>query len=507
MKAKVVIALALGLATVAGPGVAFAAWGSPGSGFATGRALTMPTVDPPAGTVTGRNVVLTWPQASFPDSTEVDGYVVERYDASDTPQGVGAACSGTIAALTCTEEAVPPGTWTYRVTPRHHGWIGLPSAASVSVTVGSPSLTLTPPTTFGTLPGTLVGSLENFVTGETVTFRLDDPVSGTALDASVASSPIPFSGSSSVDVTIPALTTAGSHTVYAIGSMGSEASAAFSVSPHDVSAPVVSTAVVAKSAGGIAGFVKPGGQYRVYASVTDVGSPETGVAAVRANVSTLTTGATSVALTAGSFTVDGVTYNYRSGVQTVSASTTPGTKSFSITATDVAANTGAQGGFSATVDGVAPSAADVQGVNGGPTPGRMETGDQLVLTYSEQMEPDEILAGWTGEATNVTVRLQNNGGGDRITIRRATGGGTLPLGTVFLNRTDYTTNNRNFTASTMVMSGATITITVGTPNGAVTTAAAAATMTWTPSNTATDLAGNACTTTTRSELGALDLDL
>jgi hypothetical protein len=214
-----------------------------------------------------------------------------------------------------------------------------------------------------------------------------------------------------------------------------------------------------------------------------------------------------VALTAGSFTVDGVTYNYRSGVQTVSASTTPGTKSFSITATDVAANTGAQGGFSATVDGVAPSAADVQGVNGGPTPGRMETGDQLVLTYSEQMEPDEILAGWTGEATNVTVRLQNNGGGDRITIRRATGGGTLPLGTVFLNRTDYTTNNRNFTASTMVMSGATITITVGTPNGAVTTAAAAATMTWTPSNTATDLAGNACTTTTRSELGALDLDL
>ncbi len=507
MKARVAIAVALGLVTLAGPGVAFAAWSGPGSGFATGRAFTMPVIDAPVGTATGRNVVLTWAQASFPDSTEVDGYVLERFDASDTPQGVGAPCSGTITALMCTEEAVPPGTWTYRVTPRHHGWIGLPSASSASVTVGSPSLTLTPPTTFGTLPGTLIGSLENFVTGEIVTFRLDDPVSGTALDANVADSPIPFSGASTVDVTIPAPTTAGLHTVYATGSMGSQASAPFSVSPHDVSAPVVGPAAVAKSTGGTAGFVRPGGQYRVYASVTDVGSPATGVATVRANVSALTTGATSVALTAGSFTVDGVTYNYRSGVQTVSASTTPGAKSFSITATDVGANTGTQGGISVTVDGVAPSAADVQAMNAGPTPGRMETGDQLVLTYSEQMDPSQILAGWTGEATAVTVRLQNNGGGDRITIRPASGGGALPLGTVFLNRTDYTTANRNFTASTMVMSGTTITITVGTPNGAVTTAAAAATMTWTPSNTSTDLAGNACTTTTRSELGALDLDL
>ncbi len=56
------------------------------------------------------------------------------------------------------------------------------------------------------------------------------------------------------------------------------------------------------------------------------------------------------------------------------------------------------------------------------------------------------------------------------------------------------------------MSGSTITITLGTPSGAVTTAAGAAGMSWTPSGTATDRAGNACSTTTRNETGAADLD-
>ena len=64
----------------------------------------------------------------------------------------------------------------------------------------------------------------------------------------------------------------------------------------------------------------------------------------------------------------------------------------------------------------------------------------------------------------------------------------LPLGTIKLGRSDYTTANVNFTGSTMVLSSTTITITLGTPSGTVTTAAGAGSMSWTPSATATDLA-------------------
>ena len=60
---------------------------------------------------------------------------------------------------------------------------------------------------------------------------------------------------------------------------------------------------------------------------------------------------------------------------------------------------------------------------------------------------------------------------------------------------------------TIVQSGATITVTLGTlTSGTVRTYATARAMTWTPSGTATDAAGNACSTTARTESGAIDRD-
>lgn len=506
VRARVALAVSLVLAVVAGPTVARADWNAAGAGGGYGRAVTLPTGPVPNASVTGRNVVVSWSQATFPDSSPVNASLIERYDGGDVAQGVGAACSGTITTLTCTEAAVLPGTWTYTVTAKHHDWIGAEGPESLAVTVDPPSLTFSSSTTLATLPGGLSGDVASFVTDETIVFRLDDPVTGTVLSGSVTDSPIPFSGTSPVSVTIPVLTAAGSHTVYAVGSAGSQASATFTVSPHDVTAPTVSAAVIAKSTGGVGGFVRQNGGYYVYADVTDQGSPSSGVATVRADVSTVTTGATAVALVAGSFTVEGVSYNYRSALQTASNPLAAGTKAFSITATDVATNATTQPGFSVTVDNTAPSASDVQTVNGGATTGRAETGDQLVLTYSEPVDPYRILAGWTGASTTVTLRLVHNGGGDRVQVRNAANTATLPLGTVFLNRTDFTTTTRDFTGSTMVMSGSTITITLGTPSGAVTTAAAAANMSWTPSNTAWDRAGNASTTVNRVELAPLDLD-
>jgi hypothetical protein len=77
-----------------------------------------------------------------------------------------------------------------------------------------------------------------------------------------------------------------------------------------------------------------------------------------------------------------------------------------------------------------------------------------------------------------------------------------------LNRTDYVNTNRTFgatgTPSTMVRSGNSITITLGTQSGPGTTAGGNGTMAWTPSASATDRAGNPTSTTARNETGTAD---
>jgi hypothetical protein len=464
----------------------------------------MPDGDQPSVTATGgRTVTVSWPASTLPGPTPVDGYTVARYDAgTGTLASIGASCTGTIAGLTCDETRVPPGSWVYAVTPRHGQWIGAESPDSATVTVASPSLALAPGTVTS-LPATPTGSIASFITGETLTYRLDDPVSGTVLSATTTPSTIGTDGNASVDVTIPAGTSEGSHTVFALGSLGTQASTSIVVDAIDEVPPTVSAVAIAKSTGGKAGSIRQGGGYYAYANVTDPGPPTSGIATVTADVSTVTTGATSVAMTAGSWTVDGVTYNYRTALQTAATPQAAGTKSFSITARDGNANQTVQNG-SVVVDNTVPSATDVQTTNAG-TAGTAEAGDTLTLTYSEPIDPNTISAGWTGSSMTITVRLTNNGGGDRITIANAANSAVLPLGTVRLNRTDFVTANRTAT-STMTMSGNSITIVLGTPSGAVSTMAAAANMTWTPSATATDWAGNACATTTRTETGALDLD-
>ena len=120
------------------------------------------------------------------------------------------------------------------------------------------------------------------------------------------------------------------------------------------------------------------------------------------------------------------------------------------------------------------------------------------------MDPNSILSGWTGTGTTVTLRLIDGGAGnDSVQIWDAANTTQLPLGSVNLGDTGHVTASVNFTGSTMTQSGAAITITLGTPSGA-TTRAAASQMTWTPSATATDRAANACSTTAVNESGGND---
>jgi len=489
------------LATLLVGAPAEAAWDSDsgsGSGYSKARALGTPAA--PTVSAAGRSVDISWtaPGGGAPPS----GYIVKRYDGSNQSHAVGTGCSGTVSGTSCTEDAVPGGTWTYKVIAvRGSSWRGAESAGT-GVTVDPPSLTLAP-TTVTSFPTVLSGHVDHFIVGQTVAFRLDDPDTGTLLAGSITPATIPAGGQASASVTIPPGTVNGSHTVYAVGSAGDQASV-----PITVERPEVSASVIAKSSGGRAGKIRPGGTYRVYAEVSGAGDPPAGLASLDADVSAITAGQTNAALTHGSYAAGGQSYNYRSAQLTADGSLSAGATPYTVTMTD-AGGTATTSNFSVTVDDTRPTAIDVQAINdSGGTVGKAEAGDTLVLTYSEAIEPISILAGWDGTATDVVVRLRNRGSGDTVEVHDAADAARLPLGTTRLHRTDYTAANRTFgatgTPSTMALSGDSVTITLGTASGATGTAAIASAMVWTPSATATDEAGNTASTSAATESGAAD---
>jgi hypothetical protein len=271
----------------------------------------------------------------------------------------------------------------------------------------------------------------------------------------------------------------------------------------DFRGPTVSPVAIGKDSGGATGFIHTGGTYRVYAQVTDVGSPPSGTASVVANVSNVTAGQTAVPLVAGTYTAGGVSYNYRSAALT--AGVLPnGPLTFSVTATDAAANVTLAGG-SLMIDNTAPAPSNISASGG--IAGRPEVGDVLTLTTSDTLDPVSLLANWTGAATTVQVRIVNQGGGDRLQVWDSTGVTQVPFGTINLGRTDFTTATLAFNGSTMTQAGTAITITLGAPVvGVVTTVGGTGNMSWNPSATATDRAGNPMTTGAFNEPAPVDID-
>jgi hypothetical protein len=274
----------------------------------------------------------------------------------------------------------------------------------------------------------------------------------------------------------------------------------------DWTAPTASPVAIAKSAGGEEGFIKQGGAYRVYATVTDSGNPAAGVGTVTADASAITTGQTAAAMTTtgGPFSINGTSYTYRSAALTANGALS-GTKSFTTSAADLASpvNTMTPVSGSVTLDNTAPVPTSIATTNAGGTAGRPVAGDTISFTWqaSEVIDKGSILSTWTGTTANCVVRINNNvagtGGNDQLLVYDAANSAVLPVTSatgVNLGTTGYVTANRTFgatgTASTLSRSTNTITVTLGTASGAGTTSAAGS-MVWNPSATATDRAGNA----------------
>jgi len=211
--------------------------GAAAAGSAGGAAGTSvnPGATPSSNANAGRSVTLTWPAVTLANGQPVGGYLVTRYEADSpyAPQLIQTGCSGTITALTCTEYAVPFGSWQYTVTPViGDNWRGLESLKTGAVTIGAAALTLDRTVLNladfggGFSNATLTGSLTGFASNEGIGFKLDDPSSGASLAGSPATAN--GSGNASVSITLPRPSD-GSHSVYAVGNAAYPAQASASV--------------------------------------------------------------------------------------------------------------------------------------------------------------------------------------------------------------------------------------------------------------------------------------
>ncbi|HEY3671328.1 MAG TPA: hypothetical protein VGN51_10375 [Acidimicrobiia bacterium] len=135
MKRSVAVLAGVAMTVLALATPAAATWSSGADPGAAGRAgaLTMPAGATPTATVDGNDVTVAWAATTNPPAT---GYTVRAFDAlSGVERPITAACSGVVAALTCTEHGVPDGTWRYSVIPRLNSWVGFEGDRSAAATV------------------------------------------------------------------------------------------------------------------------------------------------------------------------------------------------------------------------------------------------------------------------------------------------------------------------------------------------------------------------------------
>jgi hypothetical protein len=259
----------------------------------------------------------------------------------------------------------------------------------------------------------------------------------------------------------------------------------------DFLAPSAGSSAIAKTQGGAAGYIKAGGTYHVYANVSDSGNPSSGIASVKADVSTITSNQTAVPLVAGSYTAGGVSYNYRSAELTAKGSLGTGSKSYSLSLADAAGNSESQS-FSVTVLGAfRGNDFDTDNDSGG-TEGKPEQGDTVTFEFNNVPEPGTIASGWTGSgAKSVTVSITDAGKEDSLTVS----GSGVAIGSVAL-KGDFTDSSATFSGSSISLSEETVTIVLGSASGSIKTVTGKVRPVWTPVASVFDLAWNACSTST-----------
>lgn len=175
------------------------------------------------------------------------------------------------------------------------------------------------------------------------------------------------------------------------------------------------------------------------------------------------------------------------------------------------------------VDNTPLRATDVQSANGSGAVGKLDAGDTLSFTYSQQVNLATVTPGWAGAPLPVTVRLRDGNvpglglgnNGDTLDIQRP--GSTVNLGSVntksdFAKNRKSITMNATMTATTVTVGGVprtVVTVTLGSTassNGSLRTSSTAAALVWSPTSSVTSSAGVASSTAPATETGTLDRD-
>ena len=139
--------------------------------------------------------------------------------------------------------------------------------------------------------------------------------------------------------------------------------------------------------------------------------------------------------------------------------------------------------------------------NGTGTAGRPDKGDQIVVTFSDQLDVSTLCSTWSGNGdqsisgdNQATVTLNNVSGSDTVTVSSSTC--TLNFGTLSLGSTAYTTATDTFAGagvnkSTIAWSASAnqLTITLGQVTGAGQATVATSIATYTPSTSVLNVSG------------------
>jgi hypothetical protein len=271
----------------------------------------------------------------------------------------------------------------------------------------------------------------------------------------------------------------------------------------DWTAPTISATAVRKAAGGVTNKLGQGETFYVYANAADTGNPASGLGTVTASVTNVATVATAT-MTAGSYTVGAATYGFRTALLTAKATLATGTYAYSISVSDTAGNGPSTLAGSVSVDNTAFAPSSFLTTNVA-TAGKILATDTMTLTYNHAPDPESVFSGWDGSSRTVNVALSDGAvyglspaNGDLIGVTDSAGAATS-LGYIVTGG-NYAANSTtvSYPNSTIVLSGSTYTVTLGTPSNTanLNTDTSSNTATWTPNATAFDTFGNASSATT-----------
>ena len=385
-----VVGVASACALVVG---ALAYWTSPGSGSTSSVVSQLTGPAPSATNPSAGTAHIAWSAVTLsPAVPTVDVEVVFTVERKPSGGSTWVFVCGTDATpkpynvLSCDDTPPATGVYDYRVTARLRTWT---SAGVASVTVAGDT---TAPASTIAFPSAAVYSAASWNAGCT------SSLCGTASDTGGSDlqkveisvrqgSGNYWNGSAFASASeVWNLASGTSSWMYGFGASSFPADGAYTVSSRatdnalnvqspvttqsftlDTTAPSLTAAAIAATTGSSpAGFVRQSGGYAVYADASDAN----GVTSVTADVSSVTTGQTSVSLAScsSSCTVGGHTYLYKSAALTASNPLSEGSKSFSVGASDVVSNASSPASFSVVVDDTGPSVSAVVAATTGTSP-------------------------------------------------------------------------------------------------------------------------------------------